>query len=59
MTTNQWIVLLIAAGAAAAVAKAAGGPDKRPSADGQPVSLNGNGPLPDVSEYTKAPTYYC
>ena len=45
MTTNDWIKLLVAAGAIAVVVKAAGGPNKRPSVDGMPVHWNGNGPL--------------
>ncbi len=50
MSTADWIKLLAAAGAIALIAKAAGGPSKRPSVDGMPVSQNGNAPYYEPGE---------
>ena len=57
MTSADWIKLLAVAGTIAIVAKAVGGPNKRPSVDGLPVYWNGNGPLREAGDRKDGPAY--
>lgn len=53
---NNFVKLALAAGTLYAAMQVIGGPAKRPSVDGKPVGLNGNGPVQEPGN-KKQPAY--